>query len=105
MATTTVTETNTTQLQAQAPPLPAVDHLDKHGYLFGQKLTASMSPLLHDIVYKNIGLNWAQSRLDSTDMDLFLKLRQHPKFYGESISQLLWVTKWREKRKTKKKKS
>lgn len=43
-----------------------------------------MSPLLHDVVYKNIGLNWAQFRLDSTDMELFLKLRQDPKFYGKA---------------------
>lgn len=91
MATVTVTQQPSTlqassaptaHLQAQAPPLPAVDHLDRHGYLFGQKLTASLSPFLHDVVYKNLGLNWAQVRLDSTDMDLFLQLRQHPKFYG-----------------------
>lgn len=84
-STVTVTKTATSgtpQLHTQETPLPQVDHLDRHGYLFGQKLTASMSPLLHDVVYKNIGLNWAQVRLDSTDMDLFLKLRQHPKFYG-----------------------
>lgn len=87
MATITVTKepatSSTTQLYTQETPLPQVDHLDKHGYLFGQKLTASMSPLLHEVVYKNIGLNWAQVRLDSTDMNLFLKLRQHPKFYGK----------------------
>ena len=59
-----------------------IDQLDKHGFLFGQKLTASMSPLLHDVVYQGLGLNWEQLRLDSTDMDLFLKLIRHPKFYG-----------------------
>jgi quinate dehydrogenase len=59
-----------------------IDQLDKHGFLFGQKLTASMSPLLHDVVYQGLGLNWEQLRLDSTDMDLFLGLIRHPKFYG-----------------------
>lgn len=73
-----------THLQTSEPPLPQVDQLERHGYLFGQKLTASLSPLLHDVVYQNLGLNWAQCRLDSTDMDLFLKLRQHPKFYGKA---------------------
>lgn len=73
---------NTTKLQTTPPTLPGLDRLDRHGYLFGQKLTASLSPLLHDVVYQNLGLNWAQVRLDSTDMDLFLHLRQHPKFYG-----------------------
>jgi quinate dehydrogenase len=62
---------------------PKVDQYDKHGYLFGQKLTASMSPLLHDVVYQNLGLNWAQERLDSTDMNLFLNLIKHDQFYGE----------------------
>jgi quinate dehydrogenase len=59
---------------------------DKHAYLFGQKITHSLSPLLHDVVYRNIGLNWGQTRLDSADMDLFLSLVQHPDFYGMSLS-------------------
>lgn len=63
-----------------------IDQSDKHGFLFGKKLAASMSPLLHDVVYRGIGLNWEQIRLDSTDMDLFLRLIQHPKFYGTSGS-------------------
>lgn len=82
--TTTTTQRSAPRRKAQQPPtnVPKVDHLDRHGYLFGQKITASMSPLLHDVVYQEIGLNWEQIRLDSTDMDLFLQLRQHPKFYG-----------------------
>ncbi|PSR97203.1 hypothetical protein BD289DRAFT_362699 [Coniella lustricola] len=95
MATVTVTQqpsttpasaAPTTHLEAQTKSLPAVDHLDRHAYLFGQKLAASLSPVLHDVVYKNLGLNWAQLRLDSPDMDLFLQLRQHPKFYGASVT-------------------
>lgn len=42
----------------------------------------SMSPLLHQTVYNGLGLNWAQLPLESTDMSLFLKLIQDPKFYG-----------------------
>jgi quinate dehydrogenase len=60
----------------------SVSHLDRHGYLFGKKLAASMSPMLHDVVYRSLGLRWEQVRLDSTDMDLFLKLIRDPKFYG-----------------------
>lgn len=95
MATMTVSSTTTTttttrsaarRKSQQQTNVPKVDHLDRHGYLFGQKITASMSPLLHDVVYQEIGLNWAQVRLDSTDMDLFLQLRQHPKFYGMPLS-------------------
>ena len=61
---------------------PRIGQLDKHGFLFGKKLTASMSPLLHDVVYQELGLNWEQIRLDSTDMNLFLRLIRDPKFYG-----------------------
>lgn len=79
--------TTTTVTVQQKQPLalslePRIGQLDKHGFLFGKKLTASMSPLLHDVVYKGLGLNWEQIRLDSTDMNLFLGLIQHPKFYG-----------------------
>ncbi|KAK7738360.1 Quinate dehydrogenase [Cytospora paraplurivora] len=91
MATMTVTKTgsvpNGTHLQTtEQSALSRIDRLDRHGYLFGQKLAASMSPLLHDVVYQKLGLNWAQVRLDSTDMDFFLKLRQHPRFYGASVT-------------------
>ncbi|KAL2134299.1 hypothetical protein VTI74DRAFT_496 [Chaetomium olivicolor] len=63
-----------------------IDNLDKHGFLFGQKLTASMSPLLHAVVYRGLGLKWEQIRLDSTDMNFFLELIRHPKFYGASVT-------------------
>ncbi|AEO60152.1 hypothetical protein MYCTH_2309055 [Thermothelomyces thermophilus ATCC 42464] len=82
--TTTVTRE---RKQTVAPDLDSqIAKLDRHGLLFGQKLTASMSPLLHDVVYRELGLNWEQLRLDSTDMDLFLRLIRHPKFYGASIT-------------------
>ncbi len=92
--TTTTTATATAPLIVQQQIQPQqplgldlesrIDQLDKHGFLFGKKLTASMSPLLHDVVYRGIGLNWEQLRLDSTDMNLFLRLIRHPKFYGTS---------------------
>jgi quinate dehydrogenase len=85
--TKTASIPSTTRSQTTPPPvLPRVDSLDRHGYLFGQKLTASLSPLLHDVVYRKLGLNWAQVRLDSTDMELFLRLRQDPRFYGQATT-------------------
>jgi quinate dehydrogenase len=72
-----------------AVPLAAIQEettrLERHGYLFGQKLTNSMSPFLHSVIYEQLGLNWAQVRLDSADMDLFLRLIRHPDFYGTSL--------------------
>jgi len=83
MATTTATSTATKPVVQETLHLASrLDSLDRHGFLFGQKLAASMSPLLHDVVYRDLGLNWEQIRLDSTDMDLFLRLRQDPRFYG-----------------------
>ncbi|VBB81285.1 Putative quinate dehydrogenase [Podospora comata] len=93
MTTTTTTTVTITPplLQQQAPALqlsfdPRIQNLTKHGFLFGKKLAASMSPLLHDVVYQGLGLNWGQLRLDSDDMDLFLNLVQDPKFYGASVT-------------------
>ena len=69
-----------TAFDAHAPG--EVQGLDRHGYLFGLKLTHSWSPYLHDVIYKHLGLSWGQVRLDSADMDLFLRLVQHPDFFG-----------------------
>lgn len=62
------------------------NRLDRHGYLFGQKITHSLSPYLHQIIYDHLGLKWSQIRLDSADMSQFLQLVQHPSFYGTSES-------------------
>jgi len=77
-----------TSSSAALPPalVDEVAPLEKHGFLFGQKLTNSWSPFLHDVIYSHLGLNWGQVRLDSADMDLFLKLIQHPNFYGASVT-------------------
>ncbi|KGQ10939.1 Quinate dehydrogenase [Beauveria bassiana D1-5] len=56
--------------------------LDRHGYLFGTHIQHSWSPFLHQIIYDDLGLNWAQLRLDSADLSQFLQLAQHPNFYG-----------------------
>ena len=45
-----------------------------------------MSPLLHSVVYSHLSLNWAQLRLDSPSIPLFLQLAQHPDFYGASVT-------------------
>jgi quinate dehydrogenase len=65
-----------------------VSQLERHGYLFGKKLTASLSPFLHNVIYQDLGLNWGQVRLDSADIPGFLKLAQHPDFYG------MFLTNW-----------
>ncbi|KAK7748214.1 Quinate dehydrogenase [Diatrype stigma] len=66
--------------------LPQASHLDRHGYLFGHKLEASLSPLFHNTIYRELGLKWEQLRLDSSDIPQFLSLIQDPKFYGASVT-------------------
>ncbi|RYP66878.1 hypothetical protein DL769_005910 [Monosporascus sp. CRB-8-3] len=63
-----------------------VANLDRHSYLFGKKVTHSLSPFLHSVVYDDLKLNWAQLRLDSDDMDLLLQLLRHPRCYGASVT-------------------
>lgn len=57
--------------------------LDKHGYLFGEKLTHSLSPSLHQVIYDQLNLHWSQLRLDSSDLQLFLNLVRHPSCFGQ----------------------
>ncbi|KAF2107843.1 hypothetical protein BDV96DRAFT_653348 [Lophiotrema nucula] len=66
--------------------VPDTTQVERHGYLFGHPIAHSMSPLLHQTVYDGLGLKWSQFPLDSLDMDLFLRLREDPNFYGASVT-------------------
>ena len=90
-----MTETSTIQTSTrltlshsmqERPEPPLIGHLEKHGYLFGKKLTASLSPLLHGVVYDKLGMNWGQVRYDSADIQAFLRLVQNASFYGASVT-------------------
>ncbi|OSS52091.1 hypothetical protein B5807_03653 [Epicoccum nigrum] len=70
----------------QQTVVPDTSSVERHGYLFGFPIAHSMSPLFHNTVYKELGLDWNQFFLESKDMDLFLKVRQDPKFYGASVT-------------------
>ncbi|KAK7414866.1 Quinate dehydrogenase [Neonectria magnoliae] len=63
-----------------------VSRLDRHGYLFGKKLTNSLSPFFHNIIYRDLGLRWGQVRLDSADIPGFMELARHRDFYGASVT-------------------
>ncbi|KAF2687182.1 NAD(P)-binding protein [Lentithecium fluviatile CBS 122367] len=72
--------------QSYSSEVPNVDAVERHGYLFGHPIAHSMSPLMHQTVYDGLGLKWSQFPLDSLDMDLFLRLRTDPRFYGASVT-------------------
>ncbi|KAK0864025.1 hypothetical protein LTS02_006267 [Friedmanniomyces endolithicus] len=65
---------------------PAIDHLDRHGYLFGYPIAHSLSPLFHQTVYDHLGLRWSQLLLESTHMSQFLRLLKNPELYGASVT-------------------
>lgn len=69
--------------------IPNVNGVERHGYLFGHPIAHSMSPIMHQTVYDGLGLRWSQFLLDSIDMELFLRLREDPRFYGTMI-QSIW---------------
>ncbi|KAK0257478.1 hypothetical protein LTS09_007525 [Friedmanniomyces endolithicus] len=76
----------TTQTRVVTCADPAVDHLDRHGYLFGYPIAHSLSPLFHQTIYDHLGLRWSQLLLESTDMSQFLRLLSDPKLYGASVT-------------------
>lgn len=80
--TSTAASDSSPKQSVSAAPTVNVDGVERHGYLFGQKITHSYSPLLHRTIYKDIGLNWEQFRLDSADIPHFLELIKDPRFYG-----------------------
>lgn len=61
---------------------PAHDHVERCGYLFGWPINHSMSPLMHKTIFGEIGYNWEQFFLPSTDMSMFLSLVREVKFFG-----------------------
>jgi hypothetical protein len=68
-----------------APDVSDIDAVERHGYLFGYPIAHSLSPALHRIVYGGLNLKWAQFPLESLDMNLFLRLRTDPRFYGTIV--------------------
>lgn len=85
MAATTTTTKSSSPSTSVVNPIgqDVIDSVEKHGYLFGLKLAKSLSPLLHSTIYRGIGLDYGNYRLESDDISLFLELIKHPKFYGE----------------------
>ena len=80
-------EANMLPAQRKAGEENPLVYLDRHGYLFGKKIAKSLSPYLHGVIYNELNLNWAQVRLDSSNMGMFLELIRHPQFYGKSSNQ------------------
>jgi hypothetical protein len=78
------TTTMTTNGNVITCATPDFSKREKFGVLFGHPIAHSYSPMMHQTVYDNIGYDWQQFLLESTDMSQFLALRQHPQFYGKS---------------------
>ncbi len=61
---------------------PDIDHLDRHGYLFGYPISHSLAPLLFRTIFRSLDLNWDYLPLSSTDIDQLLRLIRHSRCYG-----------------------
>ncbi|KXJ87403.1 putative quinate dehydrogenase [Microdochium bolleyi] len=88
--TNTMSATATQTVTAQ--PSLAAGPEQKHGFLFGTKLAASLSPMFHGTIYKDLGLPWEQHRLESSDIPAFLELLQEPNVYGSAVTMPNKVT-------------
>lgn len=67
-------------------PVPETSHLERVVYLFGYPIAHSLSPLLHQTIYDNLGLNWSQLPLPSTSIPHFLSLLRDPRCLGASTT-------------------
>ncbi|GAB7349871.1 hypothetical protein MBLNU459_g0567t1 [Dothideomycetes sp. NU459] len=65
---------------------PSSDGFERVGYLFGYPIAHSLSPLLLNTIFKNLGLNWTYNPYPSTSVPDFLALTKDPKFYGSAVT-------------------
>lgn len=70
--------------KTSASSAPALNHFERHGYLFGYPIAHSFAPYLHKTVFEELGLSWSYQLLESTDMDHFLSLLKDERLYGMS---------------------
>lgn len=52
------------------------------GVLFGDPISHSFSPLLHETVLNSLGLGWKFSLFESRDINAFLEILREPRCYG-----------------------
>ncbi|OAP65617.1 hypothetical protein AYL99_01589 [Fonsecaea erecta] len=55
-------------------------------YLFGYPLKHSLSPLVHNTTFENLGIPFKMTALESLDMPAFLQLTQEPRFFGAAVT-------------------
>lgn len=60
--------------------------LDRVSYLFGTPIAHSLSPLIHQAVYKKLQLNWAYFLHESNSIPSFLELTRDQKFFGAAVT-------------------
>ena len=58
----------------------------KVGYLFGYPIAHSLSPIVHQLVYKHLSVPYTYTLYESTDVQSFLRLTSAPDFYGAAVT-------------------
>ena len=61
-------------------------------YLYGYPIKQSLSPLLHQIVYAALNLNWAYTINEQREIATCLQAMQYPKFHGAAVTMPYNVT-------------
>lgn len=69
-----------------------IARLDHILYLYGCPIKHSLSPLLHQIVYAALNLNWAYIINEQKELGPCLQAMQHPKFHGAAVTMPFKVT-------------
>lgn len=65
---------------------------DRILYLFGYPIKHSLSPLLHQLVYAALNLNWAYTINEQKELGPCLQAMQHPNFHGAAVTMPYKVT-------------
>ncbi|CCG84456.1 protein of unknown function [Taphrina deformans PYCC 5710] len=62
------------------------DMCDRVSCLFGTPIAHTLSPLIHQAVYRRLGLRWKYFLLESTSIPAFLAFAGQPKFFGAAVT-------------------
>ncbi|KUJ14171.1 uncharacterized protein LY89DRAFT_698602 [Mollisia scopiformis] len=69
-----------------SPPIASTAHLSHVSYLFGYPIAHSLSPLLHNTIYKHLNLSYAYHLYETRSLASCLALTHSPKFFGAAVT-------------------
>ena len=58
----------------------------RFGCLFGYPLAHTLSPLLHNTIFRDLGIDWSYETFESRNIDAFLRLLKDSNCYGSAVT-------------------